>query len=618
MLRTLVFLLVAAAALTAQHRPIVRLNNGGFNPNTNNVQEGIRIANAGPKFVAVFAEQNGVSSAVHDVYAAVSDDDGLTWNAMTRVDLGDAPNSADSDEPKVGICADGTVVVVWEEKRDALANASTNEDVFFNRSTDGGVTWGAVSIPLNTATAGSHVISDVDRVQMAVSGNTVHVIWEEDGFGDNFGSEQVFYVRSTDSGATWSAPVMISTQAVMSTNPTTLVNEYSDVDDPAIAADGLNVAVCFVDDRFTPPARNDDAVVLASQDGGLTWVESLVDANPTGDVDSPAVVVENGVIVAMWRDEGAVPGGVVTTASSFDGGLSFGPETVVSTNVTAAPAGQEVEYLSLDLVGLTAYATWVDDHLNPGLGSGSAGERKAYVATSYDGGLSWGAAIGLDFGAGNAARKNHFTAVKANSRVAYVWYELWNFGSNDNAYAYSLDQGQTWTSVEVPALGDTDSPDVLEGDFFAISPVSHTAVGVFHNNPLGQNEVFALGFRAPRLVATGTPFLGSAFGFGVRSAFAPGFPFLVGLSGTGAAPATDLGGGLLLHLALDPLTFYVLGDPSLAPFTTGVTGANGDADCAAFPWPFGPGVTLYATALFVDPFLGVIAGAADPVAVTSL
>ena len=36
---------------------------------------------------------------------------------------------------------------------------------------------------------------------------------------------------------------------------------------------------------------------------------------------------------------------------------------------------------------------------------------------------------------------------------------------------------------------------------------------------VAAEQCLALGFRAPRLVATGTPFLGSAFGFGVRSAF---------------------------------------------------------------------------------------------------
>ena len=45
---------------------------------------------------------------------------------------------------------------------------------------------------------------------VAASAGRVHATWEEDGPGEEGGS-QVYYGRSTDAGATWAGPIRLST-----------------------------------------------------------------------------------------------------------------------------------------------------------------------------------------------------------------------------------------------------------------------------------------------------------------------------------------------------------------------------------------------------------------------
>ena len=152
--------LLAATSQAQTVRLAQRVNTGGFNPNANNHQDGFGLAIRCTRVLAVWTEQNGVNDTLNDIYSSYSDDDGQTWSAMTRVDLGTPNNAHDSDQPKVVITSSGIAVAIWEEKSAANAFASSNEDLFFNRSLDGGVTWLPVSLGLNTLTGGSHAQFD--------------------------------------------------------------------------------------------------------------------------------------------------------------------------------------------------------------------------------------------------------------------------------------------------------------------------------------------------------------------------------------------------------------------------------------------------------------------------
>jgi hypothetical protein len=148
------FLLVTPMTLRAQVRLPMRVNVGGANQDGANRVDGIGVAARGSRFCVAWAEQGGTHDSTQDIHVAVSEDDGLSWSAPRRVDLGDGPHATDADQPKVLILEDGTLLVAFEDSRASAAQGGTNEDLLLNRSSDGGQSWLAQPITLNGPTGG--------------------------------------------------------------------------------------------------------------------------------------------------------------------------------------------------------------------------------------------------------------------------------------------------------------------------------------------------------------------------------------------------------------------------------------------------------------------------------
>ena len=111
-----------------------------------------------------------------EIYYKRSTDVGSTWGADTRL----TNNSAISGVPSISLS--GQVVhVVWWDNRDE------NQEIYYKRSTDGGVSWGAdTRLTNNSASSGEPSVS--------VSGSVVHVVWYD--FRDD--NDEIYYKRSTD------------------------------------------------------------------------------------------------------------------------------------------------------------------------------------------------------------------------------------------------------------------------------------------------------------------------------------------------------------------------------------------------------------------------------------
>jgi hypothetical protein len=341
-------------------------------------------------------------------------------------------------------------------------------------------------------------------------------------------------------------------------------------------------------------------------------VELMLESDPSGDVDVPSVSADAGVFSIVWKDRGVVPGGKVHGITSSDGGFTWSQELDLTPSMSATPNGQETDYIGTCVAGTKIYVTYVSDYLNPTLGAGSAGARKAYVARSLDAGATWQFEIALD--AANPNRKNHFPYAAAFGETVYVKFETNNFGSNDNAVAWSIDAGGGWQVVDFPvSTGDTDSPDHNEGPSFVASSTSGAAVWIYHDNVLGQNEVYACGIRVPYTTIVGVPTLGAAFNFAVRGVplANPGTSFVTVLSATGISPAYAVPDGRLLHVVPDALTLGVLSDPVLFALTSGTVLPSGAGDAPSIPFPLPIGATLYLASAIFEPS-GAISAFTDP------
>jgi len=155
------------------------------------------------------------------------------WGADIR--LTDA--TGNSKEPSIAVSGNN-VHVVWYDSRDG------NEEIFYKRSTDGGATW-EVDRKLTTKALGNS-----DNPSIAVSGNTVHVVW----YDNRDGNPEIYYKRSTDGGNTWGADTRLTNAAG---------NSYT----PSIAVSGDTVHVVWHDNRD----GNEEIYYRRSIDGGTTW-----------------------------------------------------------------------------------------------------------------------------------------------------------------------------------------------------------------------------------------------------------------------------------------------------------------------------------------------------------
>lgn len=124
-------------------------------------------------------------------------------------------SSAQDAQPQVVASSDGnTVYVVW------MSESSANNIIYFNKSTDGGSTFGSpVQVASSTVYAGD--------AQFAVDSNGyIDVVWVNNGVGNG----DIFFARSTDGGTNFSEPVNISNTSSNSSTPKLAVESGGSVD----------------------------------------------------------------------------------------------------------------------------------------------------------------------------------------------------------------------------------------------------------------------------------------------------------------------------------------------------------------------------------------------------
>lgn len=168
------------------------------------ISRNARIAAAGQSVYVVWEKFLG-SSAIH---FNRSTDGGLTWLASDQPIKG----AATSTSPFV-TASGPAVYVAWESRANGMG------DILFNRSLDQGTTWMENAVRLDTGTpAGS---SASMNPTLAVSGSDVYAVWADLRNGD----ADIYFNRSSDGGVSWLAgPVRLDTGSPAGSAPSTQPN----------------------------------------------------------------------------------------------------------------------------------------------------------------------------------------------------------------------------------------------------------------------------------------------------------------------------------------------------------------------------------------------------------
>lgn len=284
-------------------------------PTTNNDDKEILAVDnnpASPHYGNLYLVWTDFGVAGSPIRATRSTDGGSTWSAPVTLSTGGTVQGA-----WPAVAPNGDVFVAWLNYTNFLNGPIT---VQVARSTNGGLNYAAVASPLvnavspRDATATANCgrpslrgnIRYLASPQITVDGNGVlHVVYSYDPDGYNVGDVvNVYYRRSTNSGASWSAEVRLN-------DDNTTRDQYF----PTIQSDGSKIMATWYDRRLDGNNLLQDYYKRISTDGGLNWApsERVSDAsssivlNPNlatcyhGDYDQSLVLAAGEVV--QWADD---------------------------------------------------------------------------------------------------------------------------------------------------------------------------------------------------------------------------------------------------------------------------------------------------------------------------
>jgi Neuraminidase (sialidase) len=330
-----------------------------------------------------------------DILLARSTDDGATWAGHAELNTNAGSDTGEDAWPQITTDEQGVWVAVWRS-RDSLGGAiGEDADILVARSTDDGLTWTAPAA-LNTNAASD--VEDDSRPQVTTDGKGAWVAtWHSlDSLGDTIGTDwDVLVARSTDNGATWTAPAALNTNAASDMGSDAFSQVTTD-------GQGNWIAIWHSSDSLGSTIGGDwDILVARSTDGGATWTApAAVNTNAVGDAGSdslPQVTTDaQGIWVAVWR----------------------------STDWLGDTIGTDWDILVASSVddGVTWTTIW---HSSDSLGSTIGGDWDILVARSTDGGATWTAPAALNTDAASDAADDNLPQLTTDAQG--TWVAVWEY-----------------------------------------------------------------------------------------------------------------------------------------------------------------------------------------------
>ena len=222
-------------------------------------------------------------NGAYDIFVSGTQDGGESWSdAPVRVDTDEA-GAAFSSHPKLVADDSGNLVVAWEDRRNGAS------DVYVNNSTDGGDSFAGTDRRLDGGDeAGA---SNSFEPLLALSGDNVYVVWQDERFGEN---SDILMNYSHSSGDKWQDEALrVESDAA----------GIADSRYPALAAQGDQVLVAFQDNR----AGGYDIYLRWSDNGGSDWAveeEVRMETDDPGQAQSynPRIALSGDSWAVQWQD----------------------------------------------------------------------------------------------------------------------------------------------------------------------------------------------------------------------------------------------------------------------------------------------------------------------------
>ncbi len=164
----------------------------------------------------------------------------------------------------------------------------------FVRSLDGGESWAAARpIEIDGPDVRNQGFVSLSDGTLVVA--YVHAGYSNGQFDSAKGYDEVYTIRSSDYGATWSSPRVANVGAIPVEGP-----QYSPYGKMTELPDGTILMPLYVGSRTGP--RRSDSVILRSRDNGETWGDGSLIAE--GFDETALLPLASGKLIAMLRFSG--------------------------------------------------------------------------------------------------------------------------------------------------------------------------------------------------------------------------------------------------------------------------------------------------------------------------
>ena len=317
-----------------------------------------------------------------------------TWSSTKRLTW----TAGASEVYSIAVDGSGGIHVAWQDYTPG------NNDVFYKRSTNGGVSWLGSARLTWTASESEYPCIAADN------NNRIYVAWNDNPWGNI----EVFYKCSTDSGATWSG-----------LNRLTWNTGHSLA--PCMTTDAQNrLHVVWVD---TTPGNYEIFYKRTASDGGSWYGLKRLTWNSDWSITPSIAADSNNGIHVVWQNE--INGNrEILYKRSTDSGTTWSPITRFTWNSGKSGYPCVVTYHTNNV-----YVVWADD---------SPGNSEIFYKCSTDGGVTWSAPIRMTWNSGYSDAPT--IAVGTDLRIHVMWSDT-TPGNKEIFYKWSYGIGSPWSQI---------------------------------------------------------------------------------------------------------------------------------------------------------------------------
>jgi len=302
---------------------------------------------------------------------------------------------------------------------DNTSGTSGSYEIYFKKSVNGGASWTA-----NQRLTWTSAQSKNPAIAVDAWGN-IHIVWQEYSAGNT----EIFYKKSTNGGTNWTANQPLTSNSG--------VSEF-----PSIAVDSAGRLYVVWHDNAS---GNYEIYYKKSANNGDTWSSAQRLTWTLGVSHYAAVAIDSADRVHVFWDDSTPGNYEIYYKKSANGGTTW----TANKRLTWTSGESIRPDAAVDSAG-RLHVVWQDS---------TTGNREIYHKRSADGGTTWSANLRLTYMANDSIRPA--IAADASTGLHVVWQDYAN-GNPEVYYKTSTNGGANWSANLrlTYTSGNTTEPDV--------------------------------------------------------------------------------------------------------------------------------------------------------------